>query len=101
MDDSDSGYVFIHKHIDNLPMFCNWDIDVVVIFLLFLEAGIYLANDYIGTIVFIVLGCSLSWGYSKIKSNSIKGFYRQVMYMLGFRHTKHILPSYKRHFLGA
>lgn len=100
-ENGDSGYVYIHKHIDSLPMFCNWEIDVVAVFVLFFEAGVYLANTLLGTCLFIFVGCVAGWLYSKIKNNSIKGFFNQLIYMIGFRQPKVLIPSYKRRFLGA
>ena len=98
---SDSGYVYINRHIDSLPMFCNWTIDVVFIFFIFVEAGIYFASEFYGTCILIFMGSIVSWLYSKTKDNSIKGFFRQILYRTNFIEPKKLVPSYKRHFLGA
>lgn len=98
---SDSGYVFINKHIDSLPMFCNWTIDVVAIFFIFLEAGVYFASDFTGTCIIISLGWVITWFYSKTKNNTIKGYFKQLLYRANFVEPNRLVPSYKRKFLGA
>lgn len=98
---SDSGYVYINKHIDSLPMFCNWTIDVVFIFLVFFEAGIYFASDFTGTCIFIVLGWIVTWFYSNVKNNSIKGYFKQLIYRSNFVEPTILVPSYQCKFLGA
>lgn len=100
-ENSDSGYVYIHKHIDSLPMFCNWEIDVVVTFFVFLEAGVFLADTFTGTSILIMVGFGASWVYSKIKDSSIKGFYSQLLYIFNAREPEYLIPSYKRFFIGA
>ena len=98
---SDDGYTYINKHIDSLPMFCNWSIDVVFIFFIFVEAGIYFASEFYGTCILVLLGAVVSWTYSRTKDNSIKGYFRQLLYRSNFTEPKQLVPSYKRRFLGA
>ncbi len=98
---SDSGYVYINKHIDSLPMFCNWTIDVVFLFFVFLEIGVYFASDFMGTCIIISLGWITTHLYSKTKNNTIKGYFKQLLYRSNFTEPKNLVPSYKRKFLGA
>jgi len=98
---SDSGYIYVHKHIDSLPMFCNWTIDVVFLVFVFCEAGLYFASSFMGTFIFVSLGVILGYFYSKIKNNSIKGYFQQLLYRINFIEPKTLVPSYKRTFLGA
>ena len=98
---SDSGCVSPNKHIDSLPMFCNWTIDIVFIFFIFAEVGIYFASDFTGTCMIIFLGWMITWSYSKTKNNTIKGYFKQILYRTNFVEPTYLVPSYKRKFLGA
>lgn len=98
---TDSDYVYINKHIDSLPMFLNWEIDVILSFLLCFYSGIIFANSFWGLFMFLLLGIMVGWIYGKIKNSAIKGYFKHIQYMLNFREPKTLIPSYKRRFLGA
>lgn len=98
---SNDDYIYINKHIDSLPMFCNWTIDVVLIFLIFVEAGIFFPDDFTGTLIIIMVGIFATWFYSKLKNSSTNGYFKQLLYRLNFTEPKTLMPSYKRKFLGA
>lgn len=93
--------VTINKHIDTLPMFLNWEIDVLIVFFATFQSGVLFTNSFLSLVLFVICGILLSYLYSRFKSTTIKGIPKHIMYVLGFRKTKYLIPSHKRNFLGA
>ena len=97
----DDDYIYINKHIDSMPMFCNWEIDVIIAFTSCFYCGIVFANTFTSLFLFLISGLVISWLYAKIKSNSIKGYVKHIFYMFNIKEPKTLIPSYKKKFLGA
>ncbi|OCR99537.1 hypothetical protein A9K75_06610 [Campylobacter fetus subsp. testudinum] len=95
-----NDYVYVHKHIDSLPMFLNWEIDVILTFVGSFYIGINFSSKFSNMITFVFIGFILSYLYAKLKSSSIRGYFSHIRYMLNFKQPKTLIPSYQRHFLG-
>lgn len=94
-------YVFINRHIDSLPMFCNWEIDEVIAFVGCFYGGILMTETLNAMIISITMGIVATYLYGKAKNASIKGFFSQLMYAWNLREVKTLIPSHKRYFCGA
>lgn len=93
-------YIYIHRHIDSLPMFLNWEVDSILIILLTFGVSINFSSNFINMVIFICLGFIVSYLYTKIKNSAIRGYFSHLKYIFNFKEPKTLIPSYQRHFIG-
>ncbi len=95
----ENEYAVINKYIDQLPMFCNWEMDTVSYAVGAMIGGLEL-DGYIAFSAFVI-GSSMAYINEKLKSGKYKNYIKHVFYMMGLVTPKRRLPpSYQRYFLA-
>ncbi|MBD3843839.1 MAG: type IV conjugative transfer system protein TraL [Campylobacterales bacterium] len=95
----ENEYALINKYIDQLPMFCNWEIDTVGYALAGIFGGVLLGGY--GSLVAFAGGLMAAYLNEKLKAGKYKNFVIHVFYMIGLIQpkSKRNPPSYQRYFL--
>ncbi|EAI4828416.1 type IV conjugative transfer system protein TraL [Campylobacter lari] len=101
MGKSESGYVQINKYIDTKPMFGDWEVDTLVVFSTWFFLGVIFTKGFLAFSVFFLLGVLSAIAFEKIKKAKTKGFFFHILYMIGAKQPKTLMPSYMRYFVGA
>lgn len=95
----ENEYAKINKYIDQMPMFCNWELDTVTYAIGGITGGLML-DGYIALTAFAT-GSFMAYMNEKLKNTKYKNYLKHIFYMLGFITPKRRLPpSYKRYFLA-
>jgi conjugal transfer pilus assembly protein TraL len=100
MENTESRYVFINKYIEALPFFMMWEADIILVWACFFGLGFMFLTG-IKMLVAVAAGFFFASLYGKHKRKSQKGFFFHIVYALGLRKTKKILPSHARIFHGG
>lgn len=96
----ENEYANINKYIDQLPMFCNWELDTVSFAVGGITAGLML-DGYVAVGGFFI-GTFLAVVNEKIKNGKYKNYIKHIFYMYGLisPKTDRLPPSYQRYFLS-
>ncbi|MCR6591885.1 putative sex pilus assembly [Campylobacter insulaenigrae] len=101
MGKSESGYVQINKYIDAKPMFGDWEVDTLAVFSTCFFLGLFFTKNFLSFSVFFLIGVLSSIAFEKIKKSKTKGFFSHILYMIGIKQPKTLIPSHMRYFVGA
>ncbi len=95
----ENQYAIIDKYIDQMVMFCNWEMDTVSYAVGGIVGGIELSGYF--SLIFFMAGISLAYFNEKLKNTKYKNYIKHVFYMWGIiTPKKRLPPSYIRHFLA-
>ena len=95
----ENEYARINKYIDQLPMFCNWEMDTVSYAVGGIVGGLELDGSL--AVSAFIIGTTMAYINEKLKNGKYKNYIKHIFYMMGFLQPKRRLPpSYKRYFLA-
>jgi len=97
----DDVYVKNYEFLDSKPYFASVEIDVFIVFSTFLGLGLMLTNSPLPFLTFFISGIVFAGIYNKIKNSKAKGFFWQLIYLIGLKQPKTLPPSYMRIFVGG
>ena len=95
----ENQYAQIDKYIDQMPMFCNWELDTVIYAVGGIFGGLML-HGYVAFGAFLC-GSILAYVTERLKNTKYKNYLKHIFYMLGLikPKTNRLPPSYQRFFL--
>jgi conjugal transfer pilus assembly protein TraL len=82
----------IARYIDDPPSFFFWELDEVVVFAVFIGAGIFIHSLF----VFLVTGTGSAYILGKVKQSRSEGFFLHMLYWHGIIPLRGCPPSYFR-----
>jgi len=102
MDNQNSDYIYIHKHIKNVFMIGNYELEEVSLLLLSVLT-VYVFQDqlklgFMGLIIYFGYQ-SMMWLH-ELKATKVKSFKYHLAYKLGFINPRKFPKSYMLEFTG-
>jgi len=94
----ENQYIYMNKYIDSLPMFLNWEMDVIIIFLGGFGTWLVIGGTF-GIICFLT-SLIIAYFKSKLKTTKYKNYFFHLLYSLGFVDTKNLPKSHEKYFVG-
>jgi len=101
MNTAPEGYEKNYQFTDSKPYFLSWEVDTFMIFAGGFGLALMVTKGFVNFSIIVGSSILLAGFYDKMKNNHTKGYFWHLVYMLGFKKTKTLPPSYMRFFIGA
>jgi hypothetical protein len=101
MDNNERGYTRIYKYTDSPIMIGNYEIDVFLLFMISAYVAHTLSTGLMQWVVAEGIAIGAVWLYVRYKSGAVRGKGRQLLYSLGIKKPKNLVPSDVRYFVGG